>query len=1715
MSMPDTLGAYTIRETLHHQKGAVEYRAVRTTDQLPVLLKLVDPRWCRPCDVERLKNEYALGQALDTSAAIRPLAFELYKGTHVLVMEDLGGNSLDRRPEPIPIERFLSLAIRMATAVEEIHALGLVHRDLRPENFVVDSTGEVRITNFGLASWLPREQMTLRSSAQLMEGSLPYMSPEQTGRMNRPVDRRSDLYSLGVTFYQMLTGLLPFTAEDLVGWVHSHIARMPAPMPPQLVPAGAEIVQSIVRKMLAKVPEDRYQSAAALREDLERCRDEWMKLGRIEPFALGVRDSSEHLIIPRKLYGREAEVSVLLSSFERMADTGVPELRLVSGPPGVGKTSLVQALHERIVRRRGLFATGKFELQKREIPYVATPARELILDILAESADRVAEWKDRAQLALGNNGQAAVDIVPELELLIGPQPPIPTLPPLEAENRAQFAFRSLVGVCASREHPLAVFLDDLQWADAASLRMLQHLVSHPDVRYLLVIGAYRDNEVSPSHPLTRAIEQTRKAGGIVTDLAVVPLSVAHLGQMVADAVRSRTEDTADLARLVHAKTAGNPFFVVQFLIELERRGLMAHDRRTGLWRWDVARIAAEGFTDNVVQLMVDRLELLPHPTQEVLRICACIGDVVDFSLLAEVVGRPAEEIDASLRSAFEGELLVGREKTLQFSHDRVREAAYALVPEGERTAAHLRIGRVLLSRTPVRKIEEDVFTIVNQLDRGAALIESRSERDRLAELNLLAGQRAKSTGAYTSGAQYFSAGSALLGNDAWERSHDLAFGLELGASECQYLSGKRDEAEQTLSILAHRAKDVVEAAAAARGRISLHMTRGEPEKALDGGIEFLRRVGIELPAHPSREQVLGECDRTWQSLGGRRIEELLDLPIMTDPAWRAVTDVLQAMIAPALSNKPYLHTLISFHIVQISLRSGNVDASCSGYVGMAGMVGPILGDYPRCIRLGQVASTLVERLHRYRAFVHAGIGSTISIWSQHVRACAEIAARAFEESVEDGTLNGACYSICLRISALLFAGTPLDEILRETQKGLDFVRRAGFDFAAAVLVSHQRLVLSLQGKTDALGSLGGGEFEEAKFEARLAEGGSSLALPACWYFARKLQACAVAGDWGAAIGAASRARQLLWTSMVFLERVEITFYEALALAACQDDPGASPEQKSKHRGALAESQKQLAIWAEICPENFRDGHALISAEIARIDGEPERASECYEQAIRGAKGSGFVHGEAIAYERASFFYRARGFALFADAYLREARACYLRWGAEGKVRQIDRLHPALIQPAPRALTSMEPVVYDQIDLLSVLRASQTISREIDHETLLRTLLEAVLQQGGARTARLVFVHEEELRLEAEAFITGEDAHGETVQTRLLGSAAVTPSSPVPASVLQYARATKERVLLDDARADAGRFAGDAYLEKAKTRSLLCQPVLRQDRTIALFVLENVLAPGVFTAGRMGALELLSTQAAISIENARLLKESQDSIRERDVFLALASHELRTPVTSLVLTTQRLRGEKLDAAPEGVRNAAALFERQVGRLRSLIDDLMTVGQILLGRLALHSTPTDLAALVCEEMARSTASFERAGCALTLRADRPAHGAWDADKVIQIVRKLVANALKFGAGSPIEVTVEQGEDVARLVVVDHGIGIEADALPHIFGRFERGVSSGLYGGLGIGLYIVQHMVHALGGSIRAESTPRVATTFTVELPTGLRQHDLTGSTAPPPT
>ncbi|MBV8664769.1 MAG: AAA family ATPase, partial [Hyphomicrobiales bacterium] len=950
---------------------------------------------------------------------------------------------------------------------------------------------------------------------------------------------------------------------------------------------------------------------------------------------LGQQDAADRLLIPEKLYGRTSEIEMLLAAFDRVVHGGAPELVLVSGYSGIGKSAVVNELHKVLVPPRGLFAVGKFDQYKRDIPYstLAHAFQGLVRPLLAKRDVELEFWREALRESLGPHGQLIVDLVPDLKLIIGEQEPLPELPPRDAQRRFFLVFEHFLAVFARSEHPLALFLDDLQWLDAATLDLLEHLLTATRVRHLLLIGAYRDNEVTSAHPLVRTLDRIRSAGAQVQDIVLAPFAHEHVAHLIADSIHCDRDGAAPLAALVHKKTVGNPFFVVQFLSALVEEGLLTFDHGAASWSWDLARIHAKGYTDNVVDLMIGKLSRLPLSTQKILQRLACLGNIAEFAQLAVVREESDEELRHNLQEALRTELVLHSENSYRFLHDRVQEAAYSLIPEAKRAEAHLRIGRLLAAHTPPEKREEAIFEIVNQLNRGAALIAARNEKDELAEFNLMAGKRAKAATAYVSALRYFIAGAAVMPDDAWERRPNLIFALELHRAECEFLTGALAAADERLTMLASRAATIVDQAAIAGLRSDLYTTMNRIDRGVDVCLGYLGCLGIEWSPHPTADDARREYERIWSRLGGREIEALVDLPVMSDPEALATMDVLTKVTIAAMNMDVNLYGLVICRMVNLSLEHGNTDASCVAYVCVGAIAGQIFGDYQSGFRFGRLGYDLVERrgLRKFQARTYLDFVVLIIPWTKHLRTERDLYRRVFDVANSVGDLTYATYARHNLNHRLLALGDPLPAVQREAELGLEFAQKARFGPVIDVIATQLALIRNLRGFTVSFGCFNDGHFDELEFEGRL-----SPPIMACWYWIRKLQARFFAGDYAAAADAWLNAQALLWTSPSFFEAAEARFYGALIQAASCD--GASPDDLQQHIQALSAHYGQFAEWAENCPENFESRAAIVGAEIARIENRELDAERLYEKAIRSARMADFMHIEALANELAARFY---------------------------------------------------------------------------------------------------------------------------------------------------------------------------------------------------------------------------------------------------------------------------------------------------------------------------------------------------------------------------------------------------------------------------------------------------------------------------------------------
>jgi PAS domain S-box-containing protein len=1437
------------------------YRGRERATQMPILAVAVTSDHPSPQNLRRLEHEYSLASELDEAWAAQPLALTRDEGRTLLILSDPGGEPLDRLIEknkgrPFDLAQLLTIAIGLATALGRAHRQGIIHKDVKPANALVGAAGQVWLTGFGIASQAPRERPT-PTPPEIIAGTLAYMSPEQTGRMNRSIDARSDLYSLGVTLYEMLTGETPFAATTPLEWVHCHIARQPmAPADRRPVPSP---LSAVTMRLLAKNAEERYQTAEGLEADLRRCLLEWQSQGRIDPFPLGTNDLSDLLLIPERLYGRERAVDTLLAAFDQVATQGAAELVLVSGYSGVGKSSVVGELEKMLVPSRGLFASGKFDRYNRDIPYatLAQAFQMLVRQILVKSNAEVDDWRGAFHEALGPNGQLIVNLVPELEFIIGNQPAVGELPPQESRGRFQRVFRSFLDVFARPEHPLALFLDDMQWLDTASLEFLERLVTDPNSPHVLLIGAYRDNEVSSTHALMRTIAAIRNTGVGVRDIVLAPLELDDIERFISDALHCTATSAGPLAKLVYDKTGGNPFFTIQLLATLAEEGLLHVNPDAGSWTWDLGRIRAKGYSKNVVELMLSKLRRLSQPTQTALQQFACLGNAADAATLGLACGRSEDEIHATYLEAVRAGLIVRLEASYAFLHDRIREAAYALTSENARAEAHHRIGRLLLANLSAEGLTEHLFDVANQLNRAADCLVDRGAKLQTSAIDLRAGRKAKASGAFDSALAYFAAGMALLDDADWTGEYDLTFDLWVERTECELLCGNLERAAQLLAELLPRAVSKADEGAVYCLIIQLQIVKSEHEQAVVSSLAWLRGFGIDLPAHPTADQVRAEYDAVWLALDGRSIESLIDLPLLTDPDMLVICRVFSILMIPATLTDYNLGCILTCRLVAVSLQHGVSEASTSAYSIWWFGPGSVFRDYDDANRLAKLATDLVEK-HGFIAnqmLVYAG-AAVVATWMQSLSNAIDFIQKALGAAISTGDFVSACFNMVVSNTFRLLRSDPLDVVLREAELALAFTHKAQIGGFAGLIESQQRFIAAMQG--------GPAAGWEPLGEAHLAE--RQMPMLTCMSWILKLEALLRLGDVGQALTAADNAKPLLPALAGHINVLDYTFYTALAVSAAYGT--ASADQQAVWRKVLADHCEQLSHWAENHPPTFADKLALVSAEIARIENRDVDAMRQYEEAVTLARENGFVKNEGLAHELAAQYYLTRGIDTAGFAHLRNARNCYDRWGAHGKVKQLDERYPRLRHESSLVLSTTTAHSVVQLDVETVVKASQALSSEMDIARLIEKLMQIAVENAGADRGLLVLMRDGEPWIEAEARIPRGSIEVFARQS------AVTPTD-LPQSVLYYAIRTQERVLLDDAL-DDDVHSKDDYVQRMGSKSVLCLPIVQQKKLVGLLYLENTLSPRVFTPSRVAVLELLASQAAISLENAALYTDIQIS-----------------------------------------------------------------------------------------------------------------------------------------------------------------------------------------------------------------------------------------------
>jgi diguanylate cyclase (GGDEF)-like protein len=1466
-----------IIETLNQTESAVIYRAKMEDVAGTVIVKQLIVDHPSTTDQARFRQEYERIKGLDIDGVIKVIDIVTDHGAISLVLEDFNGISLSAHlnGERVSVREFLPIAMTLSSVLGYLHQKNVIHKDIKPQNVLINPrTQQIKLTDFGISASITHDHKP--SANKAIEGTLPYMSPEQTGRINRSVDYRTDMYSLGILFYEMLTGMLPFQSRDPMELIHAHIAKVAIP-PSSLNAEVPEVISDIVMKLMSKNPEERYQNGFGLLADLEQCVRQLDKYGHIELFELATKEISPKFHIPQNILGREVEMLYFLDTFERLFESptgrlgSAGEMILVSGQPGVGKSMLVSQIQLPVVARHGFFISGKYDQFRRDVPYSAMIQAflGLVRQLIAEGEESLLAWRERLRHALGKNGKVISDLIPSIELIIGKQPEVPVLGLEESQNRFHFVFKNFLRSFSSSEHPLVLFLDDLQWADLASLNLIRTLVTDEDIRYFLFIGAYRDNEVDPRHPFSHSIDAIAKDGVEMNRIEVLPLDIEIVTQMVAKLLRCEPEQAIALADIVHAKTLGNPFFVNVFLKNLYDEQVIELDPVTG-WSWDLDKLARLSVTDNVVQMMAAKISDLPAATRELLQVCACIGNRFDLDVLTSCSGKTIEDTLSAVSDAMEEGFISLYEDTYRFYHDRIQAAAYSLLSDEEKARIHYAIGSYGLKVTPPEQLQHQILYIVDQLNAGQRHITSTQERRQLAQLNHLAGKKTQQSAAYDAALKYYLMALEILGPRHWDSDYQLTLTLYSEAARAAQIAGDLAQSEQLCAQVTLHAKTLLDRLPVEKIRIDMLSSKDQMYDALMAALKLIDQLGVRLPQKPGKTYVIARVLEAKWKLSGNGARHMLGRSNSSDPSIQALMNIVAtAGVLSAWTVHELLPVLFTL-IIKKSIEHGNSTETPFALAAM-GVIESGLGNIDRAYELSMLALELMEKMNvrAEEPRILIAINAYVIHFKFHTRICMQKMNELAQKSRDVGNNEFQSAAIFLHGMLHFFSGDPLDVIEQGLLKDIQLVERLHRQTDLNMIRLVRQVAVNLSRADSPTFTLSGDIYDEAQMLPLHLKANDSVALYCCYTFKAILSYHS--GDYAQSISdlrpAHARAKNMVEVGYMFLIS---NFYDSLAHAASvRQAVPVSPISRPAVIRRISHNQKKMRKWAHHAPMNCLHMCNLIEAELARLKGNTVNAMRFYDQAISAAKKNGFTNDLAITLELTALFYLEQEQEMIARMYMTAAAETYQKWGVPAKTAKLKNLYPHLILASkPNGSSSHNTITAsvgtDALDLSTVIKSSQTLSGEIDLALLLQTIMKHLIENAGAEKGTLIFEDEAgRLLIEAE-FSLGQEG-------KIMSSIPVEDSDKVCAPIVRYVAKTKEDVVLNNAAADTSMFVNDSYIAQHEVKSLLCSPIMHKGKVSAIIYLENNLTSHAFTAERLQFLKIMSSQAAISIQNAQLYK----------------------------------------------------------------------------------------------------------------------------------------------------------------------------------------------------------------------------------------------------
>ncbi len=1682
----------------------------------------------------RFNNEYQNIKNLNLSGIRRAIKVGEYRNKPAIWLEFVDAQTFKSyfSEFEFDLQNFLTIAINICQTLGKIHECQLIHKDLSGSNILVNpDTLQTTIIDFDISSKIDLKTLHLGNPERL-EGTLTHISPEQTGRMNRVVDYRTDFYSLGVTFYQVLAGKLPFQTDDPMELIHAHIAKHPVAIH-KMNPQIPFMLSEIVYKLLEKNAEDRYKSAYGIKYDLEKCQAR-LQDGKIKLFLLGRRDYSGSLQIPSKLYGREEQHKRLLKIFDRVSQ-GHKEFAFISGYSGVGKSAFVNKIHKPITEKRGWYISGKFDQFQRDTPYysVILAFKELVHLLLLESEASIAYWKDKINTALGNVGQVLLDVLPEIEQVIGPQPKVPDLSGEEAKNRFHYVLRNFIKSLADKDHPLVIFIDDLQWADSGSLALIKALLTDNSIQYLFFIGACRSNEVSPAHSTMITLQELTQKGVDIHEFVLENLKTKDILNLLKDTLRCPNKEAHELAGLIRSKTRGNAFFVNQFLHTIYEKELLKFNFNTNKWEWNTEQLKKEEITDNVVELLAQKIKKLPHETQEVLKVCSCIGSRFKLQSVANIIRKDEPAALDDLWAAMSHELILplsedykyirfgklkGAQLELCFVHDRIQQAVYTLISDKDRKELHRHVGNLFINKVYKDRIEEHIFDIIYQFQKCIDLIEDEVELIKLSKLFLIAGDKALASAAYQPALYYYEQGKACISSDHWTTNYDLYLKLITGTMHAAYMSKQYDKMLEVESNALKHIRVGVEKKPFYLVKIQYFIGLNQLKEAVQCGLEILEELHVNFPKNPGNVNILMAIAKVKMKLLGKKSEHILNKPKMTDKEAIAAMEILSRLVSASYQASPKLLPLIIIKQIDLSLKFGNTEASAFAYLTYGFILCGVLNSIDEGYRYGQLGLSIYKKLDAKKIEAEAKVifNGFIRHWKEPLIESVPEFKNSYRSGLETGNLEYSSISLLMYCHHNFLSGKSLVLLSKEIETYSKVIKEANQESTWQLFNNYNQFVSNLTNVAVVPGSFYGHHMSKEVDIVLLKKSNHGTAL----YFHYSL-----CGLQYYLFHQIDLAEESVCQMQAYVESVVSAYSHAYGIFIETIVYIAAEPRKYKRK--INKNLQRYRNWLKYSPENFKNKYYLMLALWQAAIQKTAKARENFDLAIKYAKESANLFEEALAKECAAKFYLQSDLPNVAQYYIQDAYKCYKQWGAHAKIAHIEKVYAELIIRVQlnrianlSVSTTVTTTSYSGsqiLDLNSIIRASQTLSGEVILAKLLETLMQIIIQNAGAERGLLLLNRDEKWFIEAEG-------HIENSKVDVLQSVHLENASHVSLQIVRYVIRTKKELVIKDAFRDE-HFKNDSYVLQRKPKSILCMPLMHKGSLSGVLYLENNLSTGAFTEERLEILNLLTSQVAISIENALLYENLEQKVKvrteevvqqkqqlemqneelvalnnEKNSLIHIVAHDLKSPLNHIDGLIQIIKLTAQNSLDEEQLKSIERIMQSTSRLRNMINQILDVDAIESKKTNIKLEQIDITN-ICQNLADDyVQSAVKKDIQLVHQFTPSLFVKADNTLLTQSIENLISNAIKFSpAGRSIYITTQRKDGKARVIIKDEGPGLTEQDMSKLFGKFQK-LSARPTGGehsTGLGLSIVKKYINEMNGKVWCESEFGNGASFIIEM------------------